>query len=224
MMADENNNETPVVEAEPSVAAETQSTGSGDAGDTVVDEGIGLVLQENVVVLDAGRPVRSEAEFEPGADRAAPAGVVNGVRNLNAGSRREAVKTIGNHGGAALHVEQHVVPGVANLAGEQTERIDTAVIAEGRKCEAGITASEVGPVALRFEAKHPVGGLPAVADLTADGAAGRIVATFSDNENAGRGREVPALAAGAPAAVGVLGADDRVGDRAVPVVLAEVLW
>ena len=31
MMADENNNETPVVEAEPTVAAETQSTGSGDA-------------------------------------------------------------------------------------------------------------------------------------------------------------------------------------------------
>ena len=41
---------------------------------------------------------------------------------------------------------------------------------------------EISPVALRFQAEHPLRSLPAIADLTADGAAGCIVAAFSRDE------------------------------------------
>src|SRR6478752_5035150 len=47
--------------------------GAGDTGDAVVEQGVGLVLHEHVIVFDAGRPVRGEAVFEAGADGAAPA-------------------------------------------------------------------------------------------------------------------------------------------------------
>ena len=39
---------------------------------------------------------------------------------------------------------------------------------------------EVGPVALVFEAEHPVGGLPAIADLSTDHRAARLMAAFNE--------------------------------------------
>src|SRR5207245_6064531 len=138
----------------------------GDAAGRV--EGEGAVAQENVVILDADRPVRREAELETGADRATPAGIL-GRSERGAGTgeagRDEGVVFVADHGAAALHVEQHVVPGVADLACDQAESVDLGAVALCREENADIVAGEVGPVALAFEAEHPAGGLPAIADL-----------------------------------------------------------
>src|SRR5215218_10438784 len=53
----------------------------GEEGAGRVDEGLGAVLHEQVIVLDAGGPVGGEAELEARADRATPAGVVAGGGN-----------------------------------------------------------------------------------------------------------------------------------------------
>src|SRR5689334_20834288 len=45
----------------------------------VADEVIGPVLHEQVIVFDAGRPVRGEAIFQAGADRGTPTGVIDGI-------------------------------------------------------------------------------------------------------------------------------------------------
>ena len=71
-----------------------------------------------------------------------------------------------------------------------------------------VGAPQIGPIALGLEPEHPGAGLPTIADLTADHAAGRVVATFchgrvaldDDAEEAER-VVVPALAARCAAAV-----------------------
>src|SRR5438552_7306030 len=45
---------------------------AGYTGDAVVEEGVGAVPHEQMIVFDRGRPVRGEAVFEADADRAAP--------------------------------------------------------------------------------------------------------------------------------------------------------
>ena len=88
-----------------------------------VGEGVGLVLHEQVIVFDRSRPVRRKTVFDAGADRATPAGVGDGVVDLNVGSCREGAVAIRSHGSAALQVEQSVVGGKADLTGEQAERL-----------------------------------------------------------------------------------------------------
>src|SRR5215475_12536833 len=82
----------------------------------VAGNGDVLVAQEEVVVLDANRPVRRKADFQTCADRAA--GHVEGVK-LVADDRR-----------TALHIEQDVVPGIADLASEQAKRVEASTQAE----------------------------------------------------------------------------------------------
>ena len=60
-----------------------------------------------------------------------------------------------------------------------------AVVANAGNHQADIAALEVGPVALGFETEHPGAGLPAIADLTTDGAAGRVMAALG-TRTAGR--------------------------------------
>src|SRR5262249_5369424 len=133
-------------------------------------EGDVAVAKEDMIVLDANRPVRCEADFEADANRAAPAGAVRAVE-LDAGRNVDAAELIADHGAAALHVEQDVAPGVADLTGDQTEGIDLGTVTGADQTEdrAGVVAGEVGPVALALDAEHPSGRLPAIADLTTDG-------------------------------------------------------
>src|SRR4029077_6024098 len=81
-------------------------------------EGHVLVLQEAVVVPDADRPVRREAELEAGTDRATPAGLA-GRAEQRARGRAVDVELVADDSRAALHVGEHVVPGVADLTGDQ---------------------------------------------------------------------------------------------------------
>src|SRR3954468_20544735 len=99
-----------------------------------------------MVVFEADRPVRGEAVFDADADRAAPAGVV-GTIELGSGqtARSDAAVAVAGDGGAALHVKQRVIPGVADLAGEQAESIDTGAVGDAGH-GAGTPAGEVRPV------------------------------------------------------------------------------
>jgi hypothetical protein len=81
-------------------------------------------------------------------------------------------------GGAALHVDQDAVPGIADLAGEQTEAVDLAGVGLAGEQETGAAAFEIRPVALRFQAEDQRRHLPAIADLATDRSAGRVVAAF----------------------------------------------
>src|ERR1700738_4856568 len=177
---------------------------SGRNGNASVHQSNVPVVHEHVIVFDRGRPVRGEAVFEAAASHATPAGVVVAGCNEVAGRGEERAMAVGSHRGAALYVKQSVVPGVADLAGEQSESVDFGLVREESHGgqEAAVDALEVSPVALRFEADHEGAGLPAIADLTTGGATGRIMATFSADECAGRGYAVPAIARQPPAAVG----------------------
>src|SRR3954468_4747366 len=168
---------------------------------TVADKVVAALAHEEVVVFDRGRPVRREAELETGADGAAPAGVADGVRELNVRSGIEGAETVAGDGTAALHVEQHIAEGIADLAGEEAERADARFDGDVRIEGARVAALEVGPVALSFQPEHPAAGLPAIADLTTGRAASRIVAAIAAVERA-TGHIIPALVARTPATVG----------------------
>ena len=99
----------------------------GPAGEVV-----GTVLHEQVIVLDANRPVRGEGVFEAGADRAAPAGVVAGDASERAAYNVVDAVAVRGHRSTALDVEQDVVDGITDLTGEQAERIDVGVVTEAR--------------------------------------------------------------------------------------------
>src|SRR6201999_261705 len=86
-------------------------------------EGVGAVAHEQVVVFEGDRPARSEADFDTGADRAAPTGLAGGVDH-EAGGGEEAVVLVVGDRSTTLDVPEHVVPGVADLAGEEAERVD----------------------------------------------------------------------------------------------------
>ena len=61
------------------------------------------------------------------------------------------------HSRTALDVEQDVVDGVTDLAGEQAERVDVRAVAEADRQgeqQAYVAALEVSPVALSFETEH----------------------------------------------------------------------
>jgi hypothetical protein len=133
----------------------------------------GAVIEEQVVVLDPDRPIRGKAIFETDANRGTPTGV--GVTRRNNRATKEDVIAVVDNRGAALNVEQSVVPGVSYLAGEQAEGVHPGPINESGEQEAHVVAAKIGPVTLCFEAKHPTAGLPAVADLTTDDAATRFV-------------------------------------------------
>src|SRR6185295_18852427 len=103
------------------------------------------------------------AVFEAGTDRATPAGVAGRGEQRTAAESGDLV-LVADHSGTTLDVDQDVVPGVPDLAGDQTERIDLGAVARGEQ-RARVVAREIGPVALAFDAEHPLAGLPAIADL-----------------------------------------------------------
>src|SRR5438552_3694724 len=177
----------------------TDAVGADEAA-TRRGESVGTILHEQVIELDANRPVRGESVFEASADRATPAGVVAGDASERASNGVDAV-AIRGHRSTALDVEQDVVDGIADLTGEQAERIDVRVVAEAGEHQARVAAREVGPVALGFKAEHPGASLPAIADLTTDRAAGRVMGTLRAKRKVRRNR-IPGVAARTPAAVG----------------------
>src|ERR1700743_199989 len=85
---------------------------------------------------------------------------------------------------AVLHIEQEIAPGVADLSGEQPDRVDFGLVGRtGKTGELGrIRTLQIGPVALRFEAEHPGRALPPIASLAARGGTARGMAPFGSND------------------------------------------
>src|SRR3954468_16325031 len=131
-----------------------------------------------MIVFGRNRPVGCEPDLDAGPDHAAPARRV-ALIEYAAGRRGDAVVLVVGNRSAALHVPEHVIPGVANLACEQADSIGLALIGRASNEQAGVAALEVGPVALRLDAEHPGAGLPSIADLAARQGAGRVMTTLS---------------------------------------------
>src|SRR6185503_2377385 len=153
---------------------------------------------ETVHVVDTDDDVRCNAEVETDTDCTAPTGLAGGVEH-QIGTRDKTVVPVIHTHCAALDVEQHVIPSVADLAREQADRVNPGAVgdqAERRQTDIGPT--QVSPVALRFQAKYPGGGLPAIADLTTDRAARCVMATFRNrggSDDAQKVIVIPALVA-----------------------------
>jgi hypothetical protein len=91
-------------------------------------EGDGAVTHEKVIVLDPNRPIRCESEFEGRCEDTTPACFIRRIEQRAAlGGYRTSVFVV-DHGRAALYIPKDVVPGIADLAGEQAERIDLGMV------------------------------------------------------------------------------------------------
>src|SRR5882724_6504088 len=77
---------------------------------------------EQMIVFNGSRPVRRKSIFKTGPDRAAPAGFTGAIKH-RAADGQTLVLVVGD-GGAALHIPKNVVPGIADLAREQAQRVD----------------------------------------------------------------------------------------------------
>src|SRR5215831_6148356 len=91
-----------------------------------VHERVVRVTHEQVVVFDADGPIRREAVFISDAHGAAPAGGIQ-RGETNSSGRIEQTKAIACDRRAALEVEQRLVPGVSDLAGEKTDSIESTL-------------------------------------------------------------------------------------------------
>jgi hypothetical protein len=107
------------------------------------------------------------------------------------------LKTMARHRRTALDVEQRRVPGVTDLAGEVTYAVSFRASREQWIDDADARVAEIGPVALSFQAKHPLTGLPTVAELSADDASGPFAATVNE-DCASHPNEIPTITALAP--------------------------
>src|SRR6202035_3011446 len=135
-----------------------------------------------MVVFKRRRPVRGEAEFHTGADSSTPAVVAGRCRSDNAAC--EDIIAIGDHGRAALSINERGVEGIARLSREQAERIHPRPIGIGWRKDAYIAAAQVGPIALEFQPEHPRVALKAITDLTTGNAARGGMTSVARNEGA----------------------------------------
>src|SRR3981189_3047571 len=109
-----------------------------------------MVTHEQVIVLDRNRPIRCESKFEARSDDATPACFTRRIEQRACGGPPAEVFVVG-HGRAALHIPKDVVPGIADLAGEQAERFDLGMVSPEGNEKANIGSLQISPVALRFQ-------------------------------------------------------------------------
>src|SRR5215475_1000887 len=83
--------------------------------------------KEQVVILDAHRPVRCKADFYAGAERTAPAGFACGI-DEDIASHDEGPILVADDSTAALKIPEHIVPRVADLPGEKAEGVDLGFV------------------------------------------------------------------------------------------------
>src|ERR1700722_215913 len=114
-----------------------------------------ILSVRDVVVLDCQRPVRREADFETGTDRATPAGLGRLVKR-QAGCRGDAGILVGYDGAAAFDVPENVVPGVTDLPGEKGQTVDAGLVGGGgTEKQARIRSLQIAPIALHVHTEHP---------------------------------------------------------------------
>ena len=86
-------------------------------------ERVGISRPEEIIVFDAGSPIRGEAVLKTDTDNASPTGP---LRLHSADARRgvEDVETLVCDGSTALHIKQGCIPSVTNLTREEAQSID----------------------------------------------------------------------------------------------------
>ena len=77
----------------------------------------GSIAHEQVIVFDAERPVRRKAKLKSGTDRSTPPAFGRSGTYVPADGADSFVN-IARYSGAALDVEQDVVPSITDLSGE----------------------------------------------------------------------------------------------------------
>ena len=82
-----------------------------------------VALSEEIIVFDAGGPIRRETVLKAHTDHAAPTGPL-GLPEADAGDGIEDVEALACDGSAALDVKQGCIPGVTNLTREEAQPID----------------------------------------------------------------------------------------------------
>src|SRR3984893_13338590 len=158
------------------------------------------VAHKQVIVFNTGGPIRCEAILPSNTHGATPAG--RACRGqFNAGKVIEDAKAVARHCRAALEVKQRGVPCITDLAGEKADAIGFGASRERRIEEADSLVAEIRPIALGFQAKHPLVGLPAITELAAEEASGSIAAALSDGY-ASRVKEIHTAVALSPPAIG----------------------
>src|SRR6478672_6357366 len=178
----------------------------GEGADCEVrrQERAAVTLSEEIVVFDAGSPIRRETILKAHTDYSAPTGPLC-LPKADAGEGIEDVEALACDGGAALHINQGCIPGVADLTREEAQAIDVGFPGVSSVQQRGIHKNtlgpEISPVALSFQSKHPGARLPAVTDLATDNATTLIIASFSEYVKEPKLGDIEALPGPAIAAV-----------------------
>src|SRR6476620_1363133 len=142
----------------------------GDPVECTGNDGIGYrerivcITHEEVIVFNAGRPIRSEGPLPSDAHGTTPAGRACRGQFI-AGKRAKYAETIARYRPAALHIEQRRVPSPADLAGEKADAISFRAGREGWIDNTDARVAEVRPIALTFQTKNPLTDLPAITKL-----------------------------------------------------------
>src|SRR3982075_4224470 len=77
----------------------------------------GSIAHEQMIVFDAEGPIRRKAKLKSGADRSTPPAFGRSGTYVTAKSA-DCFVNIARYSGAALDVEEGVVPGITDLSGE----------------------------------------------------------------------------------------------------------
>jgi hypothetical protein len=108
------------------VDAQIDAVVARNCGDGNGRESEVLAAHETVVVFQRKRPVRRETKFDTGSGGTAE---TRFSRLIESSAGSETVIRVVRERGSALDVPQHVVPGISDLAGKQSERIGLGLIA-----------------------------------------------------------------------------------------------
>src|SRR4029078_371962 len=139
-------------------AASDQADIRPGVGGDRADEGVSrheraaVALSEEIIVFDAGGPVRGETVLETHTDGTAPPGP-RSLQEADAGCGVEDVEALVYDGRAALHIKQGCVPGITDLTCEEAQAVDLgspSVCGQERRIYEHTLGPKIGPVALSF--------------------------------------------------------------------------
>src|SRR3954447_3101288 len=152
-----------------------------------------------MVVFNTERPVGRETILKADAEGPAPTGAVC-CDQADSGGIVEYRQPIAGDSRTALDIKQRRIPGPTELTSEETDGVGLCRRRDCRIEQAHARILDVSPISLRFQTKHKLIGLPAVANLPTGKASGTITAAARDRPHGSD--EIHATAALAPSAVG----------------------
>src|SRR5712671_240775 len=132
--------------------------------------------QTNVIIFNAERPIRGEAELKTTAKNPTPACVAGRSRKARQCGRIE-VGLIVRDCAAAFDIVEHIVCGKSHLTRKEAQGIDPRPI-DVVECQTETRALQVRPVSLRLKTKNKQARLPIIPEVPTNESSTCIVATF----------------------------------------------